>query len=70
VSLVCSYRVCIGISRENDIAEKIAEEGGFSSVSELIEFLIEPSATACGFSGLSSENEKMVARRLRKPGYF
>lgn len=64
-------RVCIEISREKyEIAEKVAREGGFSSVSELVEFLIESSAAAGEVGGLSPEEEEKVAERLKKLGYY
>lgn len=64
-------RVCVEISREKyELAEKIASEGGFSSVSEFVEFLIESSAAASEVGGLSPEDEKRVAERLKKLGYY
>lgn len=64
-------KVCVEISREKyELAEKIAGEGGFSSVSELIEFLIESSASASDAGGLSPEDEERVTERLRKLGYY
>lgn len=64
-------KVCVEISREKyEMAEKIAKEGGFSSVAEFIEFLIESSAAASEAGGLSPEDEERVAERLKKLGYY
>lgn len=66
-----SERVCVEISREKyDMAEKIAKDSGFSSVSEFIEFLIESSAAASEVGGLNPEDEERVAERLKKLGYY
>ena len=64
-------RVCVEISREKyEMAERIAKEGGFSTVSEFIEFLIESSAAANEVGGLSPEDEERVTERLKKLGYY
>ncbi len=64
-------KVCVEISKEKyEIAEKVAKEGGFSTVSELVEFLIDSAAAAGEIGGLSPEEEEKVAERLKKLGYY
>ncbi|MEB3807123.1 MAG: CopG family transcriptional regulator [Desulfurococcales archaeon] len=49
----------------------IEEQGGFNSVEELIEFLIEEvTSEGEGEAGLSPEDEEKVKERLRSLGYL
>ncbi len=65
-------KVEVKISREAyEIARKLAEEAGFSSVEELIEFLIEEAAgVESEPAPLSPEEEEKVKQRLRDLGYI
>ncbi len=65
-------KVEVKISREAyEKARKLAEEAGFSSVEELIEFLIEEAAGVESESApLSPEEEEKVKQRLRDLGYI
>ena len=65
-------KVKVEISREAfEKAKKLAEEGGFESVSSLIEFLIEEAASAMqGDEVMSREDEEKVKERLRDLGYM
>ena len=70
-----SERVQISIRR--DLYEKaqrfIEEQGGFNSVEELVEFLLEEvleSETAEQGKAMSKEEEEKVKERLRALGYI
>lgn len=67
-------RVSIEIRRDlYDKAKKfIEEQGGFSSVEELVEFLLEEVLSSEGTEerGLSKEDEEKVKERLRALGYI
>ena len=67
-------RVSIEIRRDlYDKAKKfIEEQGGFSSVEELVEFLLEEvlSSEEAEDRGLSKEDEEKVKERLRALGYI
>ena len=68
-----SDRVQISIRR--DLYEKakrfIEEQGGFSSVEELVEFLLEEvTSSETEAKGLSREDEEKVKERLRALGYI
>ncbi len=67
-----SEKVKVEISREAfEKAKKLAEEGGFESVSSLIEFLIEEAASAMqGGEVMSKEDEEKVKERLKDLGYM
>jgi Arc/MetJ-type ribon-helix-helix transcriptional regulator len=67
-------KVSIEIRRDlYDKAKKfIEEQGGFSSVEELVEFLLEEvlSSEEAEERGLSKEDEEKVKERLRALGYI
>ncbi len=66
-------KVSIEISKElyDKAAKFIKEQGGFSSVEELVEFLLqEVLATEELESGMSKEDEEKVKERLRALGYL
>ncbi len=67
-------KVSIEIKRDlYDRAKKfIEEQGGFSSVEELVEFLLEEvlSSEEAEERGLSKEDEEKVKERLRALGYI
>ncbi len=67
-------KVSIEIKRDlYDKAKKfIEEQGGFSSVEELVEFLLEEvlSSEESEERGLSKEDEEKVKERLRALGYI
>ncbi len=66
-------KVTVEISREAyEKAKRLAEEGGFESVSSLIEFLIEEAAGALegGREAFTQEDEEKVKERLRDLGYM
>ena len=65
-------KVPVYISREvYDKAKKfVEEEGGFDSVEELVEFLLQEALEAGEVEGLSPEEEEKVKDRLRKLGYI
>ena len=67
-----SGRVTIEISREAyERARRFIEEnGGFSSVEELVEFLIEEATSGIDVEGLSAEEEEKVKERLKDLGYI
>ncbi|MCE4602259.1 MAG: CopG family transcriptional regulator [Desulfurococcales archaeon] len=48
----------------------IEEEGGFESVEELVEFLIQEAVETGEIEGLSPEEEEQVKERLKKLGYL
>ncbi len=48
----------------------IEEEGGFDSVEELVEFLIQEAVETREVEGLSPEEEEQVKERLKKLGYL
>ena len=48
----------------------IDEEGGFDSVEELVEFLIQEAVETGEVEGLSPEEEEQVKERLKKLGYL
>ena len=48
----------------------IEEEGGFDSVEELVEFLIQEAVETGEVEGLSPEEEEQVKERLKKLGYL
>ncbi len=65
---------CVEI--REDLYEKarrfIEEQGGFQSVEELVEFLLEEalSAEEASGQGMSKEDEEKVKERLRALGYI
>lgn len=65
-------KVSIEISRE--LYEKarrfIEEQGGFSSVEELVEFLLREALETGGEEEMSREDEERVRERLRSLGYL
>ena len=65
-------KVEVRISREAyEKAKKFIEEtGGFESVEEFIEFLIEEATSATEVKGLSGEDAKKVEERLKDLGYM
>ncbi len=67
-----SGKVTIEISRDAyERARKFIEEnGGFSSVEELIEFLIEEATSGIDVGGLTAEEEEKVKERLKDLGYI
>ncbi len=67
-----SGKVAIEISRDAyERARKFIEEnGGFSSVEELIEFLIEEATSGIDVGGLTAEEEEKVKERLKDLGYI
>ncbi len=67
-----SGKIAIEISREAyERARKFIEEnGGFSSVEELVEFLIEEATSGIDIGGLSAEEEEKVKERLKDLGYI
>ena len=69
-----SEKVCIEVRK--DLYEKakkfVEEQGGFGSVEELVEFLLEEALAAeeSGAGGMSKEDEEKVKERLRALGYI
>jgi len=67
-------KVCVEISKElYEKAKKFVEEqGGFGSVEELVEFLLEEALAAEGGEehSMSKEDEEKVKERLRALGYI
>ncbi|GAB6148228.1 CopG family transcriptional regulator [Stetteria hydrogenophila] len=64
-------RVEIRISREAyEKAKRLAEEAGFSSVEELVEFLINEAAGSGSEPSFTPEEEEKVKQRLRDLGYI
>jgi len=68
-----SERVAIYISRElyEKVKKFVEEQGGFSSVEEFVEFVLNEVLSEEGVSrGLSKEDEEKVKERLRALGYI
>jgi len=68
-----SERVAIYISRElyEKVKKFVKEQGGFSSVEEFVEFVLNEVLSEEGVSrGLSKEDEEKVKERLRALGYI
>ena len=65
-------KVAVKISRElYEKAKKfIEEQGGFSSVDELVEFLLSEVVAEEAEASMSEEDEERVKERLRSLGYF
>ncbi len=67
-------KVCVNIRKElYEKAQRFVEEqGGFGSVEELVEFLLEEALAAEGgeSGGMSREDEEKVKERLRALGYI
>jgi len=67
-------KVCVEVRR--DLYEKakrfVEEQGGFGSVEELLEFLLEEALASEGETGggMSREDEEKVKERLRSLGYI
>jgi len=67
-----SEKVAVYIPRDlYEKARKVAEEGGFGSVDELVEFVLkEVVEGGAEVSGLSKEDEEKVKERLKALGYI
>ncbi len=65
-------KIAVHISREAyEKARKFIEEnGGFNSVEELIEFLIDEATGGVEVEGLTKEEEEKVKERLKDLGYI
>lgn len=65
-------KVAVQISKElYERAKKFVEEqGGFSGVDELVEFLLEEVLSEESGAEMSKEDEEKVKERLRALGYF
>jgi len=65
-------KVPVHISRElYERAEAfIKEQGGFSSVEELVEFLLNEVLAEGAEASMSEEDEERVKERLKSLGYF
>ena len=64
----------VSISIRRDLYERalrfIEEQGGFGSVEELVEFLLEEALGGSGFGGVDRGDEERVRERLRSLGYI
>lgn len=67
-----SDKVAVYVSKElYERAETfIKEQGGFSSVDELVEFLLSEVVSEEVEASMSKEDEEKVKERLRSLGYF
>ncbi len=69
---VTGEKVCVEIRR--DLYEKaerfIQQQGGFSSVNELVEFLLEEALEMEASAQPSREDEEVVKERLKRLGYL
>jgi len=72
VEIVGEGKVCVSVSKElYERAKRFVEEqGGFSSVEELVEFLLKEAIPLESSAGLSKEEEERVKERLRALGYI